>query len=233
MIEDLNIMKFGTLSLECGENPTPTSYLMEKKLAKYGDSSITHIKYKGEDFLVDTGYAHFLEEEKHQYFNERSLEFHLGFHDLHFKDIVGIFITHWHADHFANLNLFPNAQIFTYDPKKELYLELAANSFQFKNLLPVTCLKDGDEFAGCKVLATPGHTKLHCSLLAEIWKLKIVIAGDAIVSQSYYDNDKTWPYNAGNMGPEACKKSMDEIIKIADFIIPGHGHPFQNYKKIR
>jgi glyoxylase-like metal-dependent hydrolase (beta-lactamase superfamily II) len=80
-------------------------------------------------------------------------------------------------------------------------------------------------------MPTPGHTRLHCSLLVEFMSKQVVIAGDAIVSQSYYDQGKAWPYNAGNLGDAACLEAMNQIIALADYIIPGHGHPFQNYRK--
>jgi len=203
-----------------------------KLLGKWGDSSVIHIKYEGNDYLVDTGFANEadLSPEKLA-FNERDLELHFQSQELTFEDIKGIFITHWHSDHFANLRLFPRANIYYYDPEQELNIEPIAKTYHFDNLQPLIRLDTDDYFAGCKLIPTPGHTRLHCSLLVEFMSKAIVIAGDAIVSQSYYDKGKVWPYNAGNLGEATCLKAMEQLVEVAEYIIPGHGHPFQNYQK--
>ncbi|MFX1296559.1 MAG: MBL fold metallo-hydrolase [Promethearchaeota archaeon] len=230
---DISILKFGTLSLEYKECFTEELYNLGKYLGKAGDSAVIHIENEGKHYLVDTGYANESDfSQKNINYNEINLRNQLKLYNLKFEDISGIFITHWHADHFANLPLFPNAKIYCYNPKKMAFNSIAER-FKFEKLLPVISLNIGDEFAGCKLFPTPGHTQFHCSLLLDFWNLKIIIAGDAIVSQSYFDHDEVWPYNTGNLGDIICKNSMKKIIEVADYILPGHGHPFQNYKKIK
>jgi len=177
-----------------------------KLLGKWGDSSVIHIKYEGNDYLVDTGFANEadLSPEKLA-FNERDLELHFQSQKLTFEDIKGIFITHWHSDHFANLRLFPRANIYYYDPEQELNIEPIAKTYHFDNLQPL--------------------------IRVEFMSKAIVIAGDAIVSQSYYDKGKVWPYNAGNLGEATCLKAMEQLVEVAEYIISCHGHPFQNYQK--
>lgn len=228
---DISLIKFGTLSIESGESPQEDLYEIGKYLGKFGDSAVIHIKYKDKHYLVDTGFADEANlTQKNLTFNELDLKHRLNLQSLSFEDIIGIFITHWHADHFANLYLFPNTKIYCYNPDNENYDSLAKR-YRFEKLLPIISLKDKDEFAGCQLFPTPGHTRLHCSLLVNLQHLKIIIAGDAIVSQSYYDHDKVWPYNAGQLGEIESKQAMHKIIEVADYIIPGHGHPFQNYRK--
>jgi len=248
MIDDLKILKFGSLNMEFGENPSISMLKINKALGRFGDSSITYIKYKGNNYIIDTGFANEIDiSDKNLTFNERSLKNIFNQYDLTFNDIDGIFITHWHTDHFGNLRLFSNAKIYSFLPDKEIYSEIfnnydlsrdfslnidrIAEFYNFSHLLPVIFLNEKDEFAGCRIFPTPGHTLLHCSLLIEYLKVKIIVAGDAIVSQSYFDHDEIWQYNSGNLGKESCIKSMHKITSIADYIIPGHGHPFQNYKK--
>jgi len=228
---DISLIKFGTLTIESGELPQDDLYEVGKSLGKFGDSSVTHIKFEEQHYLVDTGFANeAILTQKNFAFNERDLQYRLSLQSLSFEDIMGVFITHWHADHFANLRLFPNAKIYCFNPDNEEYSSLAKR-YQFEKLLPIISLNDQDEFAGCQLFPTPGHTRLHCSLLANLRNFKVVIAGDAIVSQSYYDHDKVWPYNAGQLSEAESKQAMHKIIKVADYIIPGHGHPFQNYRK--
>jgi glyoxylase-like metal-dependent hydrolase (beta-lactamase superfamily II) len=228
---NISLIKFGTLSIESGELPQEDLFEVGKELGKLGDSSVIHIQYEEQHYLVDTGFANeAILTQKNFAFNKMDLQYRLNLQSLDFGDIVGIFITHWHADHFANLRLFPNAKIYCYNPDNENYSSLAKR-FQFEKLLPIIPLNSKDEFAGCKLFPTPGHTRLHCSLLANLQNFKFVIAGDAIVSQSYYDHDAVWPYNAGQLGEAESKQAMHKIIEVADYIIPGHGHPFQNYRK--
>jgi len=89
-----------------------------KLLGKWGDSSVIHIKYEGNDYLVDTGFANEADlSPENLAFNERDLELHFQSQELTFEDIKGIFITHWHSDH------FPRANIYYYDPEQELNIE--------------------------------------------------------------------------------------------------------------
>ena len=229
---NLSLIQFGTLSVEFGEVFEEEFYNLGAHLGKLGDSAVIHIENDGKNYLVDTGFANERDtSQKNVNFNERKLKHHLERRDLTFEDITRIFITHWHADHFANLRLFPNARVYCYNPKNELSYDWIAKKYEFEDLLPVVTLGEGDKFAGCEIFPTQGHTELHCSLLLNFMNLKVVIAGDAIVSQSYFDHDTYWSYNAGNLGEQACLAAMNKITEVADYIIPGHGHPFQNYKK--
>jgi glyoxylase-like metal-dependent hydrolase (beta-lactamase superfamily II) len=231
MIE-ISLVKFGTLSIEFGESFVGGLYQVGKYLGKLGDSSVIHIKFEEAHYLVDTGFAQEGDlSQENLLFNELDLQYRLKLQSLSFEDIIGIFITHWHADHFANLRLFPNAKIYCFNPQENSNYDSLAERYHFSNLLPIISLDEHDKFAGCKLFPTPGHTRLHCSLLTDLQHFKIVIAGDAIVSQSYYDQDQVWTYNAGQLGESESKEAMHKIIDIADYIIPGHGHPFQNYRK--
>ncbi|MBD3227907.1 MAG: MBL fold metallo-hydrolase [Candidatus Lokiarchaeota archaeon] len=239
MIEDIRVLKFGSLSIEYGEHPSSSHVEFIRKFGRYGDSSVILIQNDGKYYLVDTGYAneHDLSTENMQ-FNRKYLEYLLRISGMVFEDISGIFITHWHGDHFGNLKFFPDAEVYSYKPEnvsnkiiKNRFRNIA-EIYNFDHLLPIRALSEHDEFAGCDIFPTIGHTSTHCSLLTEINNLQIIIAGDSIVSQSYYDKGEVWKYNSGNLGESICKESMQKIIRVADYIIPGHGHPFLNYKKI-
>lgn len=226
------MIKTGSLSAEAGESIDAEYHKFHNNLKKLGDSSVTHIKYDGKHYLVDTGFANELDlRKKNKEFNKRTLKHDLSLKNLKFRDIEGIFITHWHADHFGNLSLFPNAKVYYYEPSNKININYFSKIYGFKSKLPGNRLKEKDSFAGCVLFPTEGHVNHHCSLIADYKSLKFCMAGDAIVSQSYYDKGAVWMYNSGNLGEDKCKESMKKIIEVADIIIPGHGHAFQNYKK--
>jgi len=249
MIEDIKVLKFGSLTIESKEQIKDNYLKMGNILGRMGDSSVILIKFNKKYYLIDTGFANEGDlSQKNIEFNKKYLKNILDIYDLKFDDISGIFITHWHLDHFGNLHLFNNVDIYTYHPKfqindedsiDEIYsninyipdIKYIARLHKFEHLLPIKYLSDKDTFAGCKIFPTPGHTLSHCSLILNYFGINIIIAGDAIVSLSYYENGDVWTYNAGNLGVKICLKSMQKIIKVADYIIPGHDQPFQNYKK--
>jgi len=87
---------------------------------------------------------------------------------------------------------------------------------------------DGAELIpGVRFMATPGHTKGSISVVAESNDRTYVIAGDAIPTKENYENMVP---PAQNIDPELALKSMERIIAIADFIIPGHGAMFEIHR---
>ncbi|CEG11884.1 conserved hypothetical protein [groundwater metagenome] len=92
-------------------------------------------------------------------------------------------------------------------------------------------MHDGEQIAeGVTVMYTPGHTAEHASLVLDTivsgFKAKIVVAGDAIVSPSYYFLDRVWKFNGDFYSEEEAKRSIAKIKEIANYIIPGHGSIF-------
>ncbi|MFH1358256.1 MAG: MBL fold metallo-hydrolase [archaeon] len=165
------------------------------------------------NIIVDT--ASFLE--KDNLINELKKE------NLTPKDIDIVILTHMHFDHMMNTNLFENAKIFC---------KLRKNyPGQFHNIkegyLQRSDLFENTEIAkDVKILLTPGHTEDMISLLVETSKGKVAIAGDAIPDEKSADpNTEVNPNFVSDV--EDFKKSRDKILKIADYIIPGHGDMFK------
>ncbi|MFX0209891.1 MAG: MBL fold metallo-hydrolase [Candidatus Hodarchaeota archaeon] len=218
-IRTVRIVRIGTIPIEQFEQPIVWS--MKRRMGISGASSVTLIKNEKTTLLVDTGFENeadgsLLNKER----NESKLRERLLMMGYNPKDIMNVFITHWHRDHFGNLDLFSNAKIYT--SKTAISYRRLDN--RFPNLVGV---KNGDELiTGVRVLATPGHTTDHSSLQFVYNDLKFVVAGDAVTSLSYYLAGKTWSYNPDFSSHKLAKKSLQTIIKIADVIIPGHGAPF-------
>jgi glyoxylase-like metal-dependent hydrolase (beta-lactamase superfamily II) len=88
----------------------------------------------------------------------------------------------------------------------------------------VNGVPDGEELRpGVRVLATPGHTMTHGSLIVDD---EIALAGDAIVDYSYFRDDSVWNFNADFYGLEAARESIRKLTEPARLIVPGHGMPF-------
>ncbi|MFX1286529.1 MAG: MBL fold metallo-hydrolase [Promethearchaeota archaeon] len=227
-IQTVCIIKTGTIPIEQFEPITVWPF--KKSLGITGASSVTLIENDAsptEALLVDTGFENEEDgsvsnlEKNQEKLKERLLT--LGYIP---ENIENIFITHWHRDHFGNLKLFSNAKIFT----SRTAISHHRLDTRFSNLIGV---EDGDEIIkGVYAMSTPGHTANHFSLRFIYDGNNIVVAGDAVTSLSYFLARKTWNYNPDFESSQIAEYSFQKIVKYASVIIPGHGAPFFNPKKI-
>jgi len=125
---------------------------------------------------------------------------------LEAKDINYVALTHSHADHFRNIGLFPNAKL-----------------LEFYGIWHEDTVEDWNEqfSENIKIIKTPGHSITGISFIVNTSKGKVAVIGDVFWKVNYPEND---PY-ADNL-PE-LDKSRKEIIKIADWIIPGHADMYK------
>jgi glyoxylase-like metal-dependent hydrolase (beta-lactamase superfamily II) len=136
-------------------------------------------------------------------------------------DIDFVFLTHGHVDHFALCSLFGNAILITFD-----------SGFMFRQdeleYFQPDCL--GNDI---RIISTPGHVEEHLSLLVDTPEGIIAIAGDVFWSyvgetsqaeQCSPDN----PHKVWN--PILLEQSREELLRLADFIVPGHGKIFPGNK---
>ena len=134
-------------------------------------------------------------------------------------DIDYVFLSHRHPDHVLLACLFEKAKYVTFDDHliydKDVLLEYD------KNVL-------GDDI---ERIDTPGHVPEHLSLIVDTDNGKIAVAGDVIwwlddEEQVLYINQKDHS-QALDMDMEALVESRKKLLKIADYIIPGHGKMFK------
>jgi len=135
--------------------------------------------------------------------NQQVLKKALNREGLKYEDITHIFLTHSHIDHSRNTGIFP-AQI----PVVEFWGVWTGNKVDDWN----------ENFSkNIKIIKTPGHSRDGLTFLVRTNKGIIAICGDVFWKENYPDDD---PY-ANDM--LELKKSREKILKIADYIIPGHG----------
>jgi glyoxylase-like metal-dependent hydrolase (beta-lactamase superfamily II) len=219
----VKIIKVGTLCHEASEIASTFNLQIKSDLGIGCGSTVTLIE-TNKRILVDTGYdREWIDTPDNHKFNARSLRRSLSNQGITPHDIDIVFITHWHKDHFGNLGMFKKAQL--------MASSHLVKRFGLENFIG---LDDGRKIVdGVKVLLTPGHTFDHASILVNTVfngvKARIAIAGDVVISHSYFQAGRIWKYNADFYDSEALKNTVLRIIGSSDIIIPGHGVPFMTY----
>jgi glyoxylase-like metal-dependent hydrolase (beta-lactamase superfamily II) len=134
------------------------------------------------------------------------------------EDIDLIFITHYHPDHILNIRLFPEQDILDGD-----IIYRNDKEISFSGKIPGTDIK---------VILTPGHAHEHASLLVKTKKGNIIVAGDLFWWTDKEKQKTDYKSLMNKKDPfvkdkKALKNSRKKILKIADYIIPGHGKMFK------
>lgn len=135
------------------------------------------------------------------------------------ENIDYVFMTHFHPDHNYLSGIFPKAKalddelIYDKDYEKE-----------HTGKVPGTKIK---------IISTPGHGESHASLVVPTEKGTIVVAGDVWwwKTSQKQKTDKESLLKLKDMyvkDKKALLKSRKKVLKIADWIIPGHGKMFKN-----
>jgi glyoxylase-like metal-dependent hydrolase (beta-lactamase superfamily II) len=129
------------------------------------------------------------------------------------SDVKFVAVSHTHADHVGNLDLFPQAMLLV--QKAEYDWPGPNNTPRFKPEQPVTKL-DGDKDVfgdgSVVILATPGHTPGHQSLLVKLQKTgAVVLSGDAA---HFRDNWEKRRVPGMNTGKAETVASMDKLAGI-------------------
>lgn len=217
------VVKAGTLRLEPFELPGPVTLRCKGALGVGGGSTVALVE-SDVRLLVDTGFD--FEESNDEANRKQSAEklvFALQLLGLSPEMVDAVFITHWHRGHLGNLDLFPQAKRLVSTP---LWERLNREGFH-----PV---KDGEEIAaGVKVVYTPGHTDHHASVLVASrlagLNTRIALAGDAVISYSYFAQGKVWQHNADFYDRRAALESTRRLAGMSDIIVPGHSPPFVTF----
>ncbi|SHE68041.1 Glyoxylase, beta-lactamase superfamily II [Microbulbifer donghaiensis] len=128
------------------------------------------------------------------------------------EDVTHVFISHHHPDHTVNIALFPNAEVVDFwgRYRDDLWQDHA----------------DGYELApGIKVLRTPGHTDEDATLLVE------TADGTYALTHLWWFPDMTPAQDPLASSQADLDKHRQQILEIADWIVPGHGQMFRNPQK--
>jgi glyoxylase-like metal-dependent hydrolase (beta-lactamase superfamily II) len=128
---------------------------------------------------------------------------------LKVSDINYVFITHSHLDHYRNIGMFAQAKTVEY---------FGLWDKGFCDDLPSQLSED------IKIIKTQGHNYDALSLLVKTDSGLVAIVGDVFWQQG---RPLTDPY-ATDL--KKLEQSRHEVLRAADFIIPGHGPMYKNTK---
>lgn len=188
----------------------------------FGYSTNALLRVGGHNILIDTGPS------SRRPFLYRALQAR----DLTPEDIDIVVLTHMHWDHCQNTDLFTNARVLV-NPTEIDYarnpnkwdLAVAAGMADFMRTMKVEAVSEGDTIVeGVSVLETPGHTKGHMSVLAEIDGERALIAGDALPESGTVA--RGIPYNIF-WDVEDAHASVEKMIDASNVFYPGHDRPFR------
>jgi glyoxylase-like metal-dependent hydrolase (beta-lactamase superfamily II) len=125
-----------------------------------------------------------------------------------FNDVTHVVVSHEHHDHYRNMGLFINSiDIDFWGLWKGMYLNFNQEDRKLSD--------------NVKILMTPGHDKSGISLIVNTSEGKYAISGDVFYDIHGPKND-VFADNKGQLD-----KSRKKLLKIAEFIIPGHGDMFK------
>jgi N-acyl homoserine lactone hydrolase len=129
------------------------------------------------------------------------------------SDIKFLAVSHTHPDHTGNVEMFPNAMLFV--QKAEYEWPGANNAPRFKPEHPATKLEGDRDIFGdgsVTIIATPGHTPGHQSLLVKLPKTgALLLTGDAVHFKSNWDN-RGVPSN--NFDKDKTAASMQRMADV-------------------
>jgi len=163
-------------------------------------STITLIKDEGVAMVVDPGVLE----------SSQILTDALKKEGLNAEDVNFVCITHSHIDHYRNIGMFPNAKVLEY---YGLWSGGRVEDWH-ENFTP-----------SIQILRTPGHDLTGLTLFVKTPEGIVAVCGDVFWKENYPENSRDDAY-ASN--PGKLNASRQTVLKMADWIIPGHGGMYKN-----
>eukprot|EP00105_Crassostrea_gigas_P042042 XP_019926190.1 PREDICTED: metallo-beta-lactamase domain-containing protein 1 [Crassostrea gigas] len=121
----------------------------------------------------------------------------------------------------GNLNLFPNAY------------HITASGMCIGNLHHVHNFQSEGTFAvndDVEVIPTPGHTSEDISVIVKNTQLgTIAVVGDLFHSEEDMEDSSLW--RSRSQDPARQEANRHKILRLVDYVVPGHGKLFQTPRK--
>lgn len=125
------------------------------------------------------------------------------------NDVDVVCITHSHIDHYRNIGMFPKAK-----------------TLEYYGLWERESVQDWKEWftENIQILRTPGHDSTSITLFVNTKDGIVAVCGDVFWKENQPQND----IYVSNQ--KELENSRDLVIKMADWIIPGHGPMYKAVK---
>lgn len=171
-------------------------------------STVTLVQSNDKNIIVDPGC------------NRKKLIEELSNNNLKATDIDFVLLTHSHTNHTLLAGIFENAKVLNpeeiYDGDKQT---------EHNNKIPGTDLA---------IIQTPGHSPEHCSLIVPTENGTYVVAGDVFWwiddEEQEINIEKEDEAHPEEVDMKKLIESRKNVLKVADYIIPGHGKIFNSPK---
>lgn len=133
--------------------------------------------------------------------------------------VTHVFLTHFDPAHFGGIDLFEDAAWSMYEEEiRFARAEADADGLGGRVLKRVRPAPE--RFAdGVDLFPTFGPSPGHSSLLVYTALVSTVVAGDIVLSGDHFDRGSL---GEGPWDLERAKESFQDVIEVADLIIPGH-----------
>lgn len=126
--------------------------------------------------------------------------------DLNVEDVNIVCVTHSHIDHYRNIGMFPNAKVLEYFG---LWSKNTVEDWKEQFSDHIQILKTpGHDYTGITIFATT-ESDSQCPGV-------VAVCGDVFWKENYPEND----IYATDI--KKLKESREMVLKMADWIIPGH-----------
>ncbi|HGJ65886.1 TPA: MBL fold metallo-hydrolase [bacterium] len=219
---NVRVIEAGSCTIDPGNIASREYVALKHQLGIGGGSTVTIIGENDELLLVDTGYDHESDvSQANKENNWNKLKMSLQLNGIDPDDITKVFVTHFHRDHFGCIEYFENAEWYCHN--------IALANFDDPIKGKFILINDGDYILhNTLVIATPGHTQGHSSIL---WSdrnrtVRVAIAGDAIINLAWLQSGYIWKFNSDFLCTETTRDSIKRILNECDIVVPGHGQPF-------
>ena len=133
--------------------------------------------------------------------------------NLTVENVNEVCLTHSHIDHYRNAGMFPNAKVLEY---YGLWNGQTVDNWPEKFTPNI------------QILHTPGHDYTGLTVFVTTKEGIVAICGDVFWKENYPRD----PYDdAFASNPDKLKESRQIVLKMADWIIPGHSGMHKNKAK--
>jgi N-acyl homoserine lactone hydrolase len=178
------------------------------------------IKHGGQWLLWDTGYQDAIADQPvdtpvGHATRARKLAAQLTELNLKPSDITFVAVSHTHADHVGNVDLFPDSMLLIQKAEAD-WAFAEGKPAPFKKDRPTRLLADDLDVFGdgsVTLLSTPGHTPGHQSLLVHLARSGwVVLTGDSAHFKDNWDNDRVPSMNTSAEQTHASRARLAKVV---------------------